>query len=312
MIKRKQLPPREVRQEVLVYARKKSNRLIFAEQYDEAGEVDLAIDVLFTSMQVDNYNQTSSQQILILRGRLTECKETARETADYWEQQMEAVRISTREKLADMEARHELEHDELQQWWSTPEARIPFSKPSPELLQLRRQQKAMALLHDFGNAKAIKRAAEARERIEGDEGTKRFEAALRITSKQMRDRNQREKDCLIQNAESIIAQLAVEKERSLAALKRTSNALELKIAGPQPVKKATVLLPNLKSRSTSTASTAPSGMITHRTRKQLAEFRNAPDSYRLDLGACDIRSIVRPSPRRGRGQVSAGSESTLG
>jgi hypothetical protein len=304
MIKKKLLPEFDVRADVINHAKKKSAKLMLAQEYDEAAEIDMAIDLLFMSIEQDLREQNSEHQTKLLQDRLNECKAMEQKVCEDWDQIIENVRQRTAVKLKRLKEFHNFQLDELERDWSDPDAKIPYSKPSPELLQIRQKQKAYALLHDFANAKAMKSMAEAREKLEAVEGAKRFKAAVRMAHAQLLVRQQREIECLVQNAESVISLYQIDKEKWLASVSRTKRSLELRITSPKVMKKPTVQLPILSSRpssvnsSTTVSSVPTTGMITQRTRDQLAKYRKAPEMGRLDLKTSEVHTIVRPSPRK--------------
>jgi hypothetical protein len=312
MVKRHILPDFEVRPEVINFARKKSSKLMLAEEYDEAAEIDVAIDVMFVSIEQDRNERNSDSQTQVLRDRMAQCKEGEQEVANFWDGAMEDFRQRTLRKLEALRQRHLEEYSELEAEWSAPEAKIPYSKPSPDLLQIRKKQKSYALLHDFANAKAMKLMGDSRETIEAAEGQRRFENAFRIAHNQLIDRQQREIDCLVASAQGVTDLYQIDKEKSLASLAFTEKSLQLRISTAKPMKRPSVKVPVLNSRpvraSPGDAPHVPTtGMITHRTRSQLAAFRKAPDMGRLDLWASPGRMVVRPGPMKAPSYPALGS-----
>jgi hypothetical protein len=304
MIKKHVLPDAEVRVDVINFARKKSAKLMLAQEYDEAAEIDMAIDIMFMSIEQDLRDQNSQYQTRLLQDRLAECTAMEQKVSEEWDQIIDNVRQRTAFKLEKLKQCHQEQLDQLESEWSAPEAKIPYSKPSPELLQIRQKQKAYALLHDFPNAKAMKLMAEAHERSEAVEGAKRFTVAVRIAHAQLLERQQREVECLVQNADSVVSLYQIDKERWLSSVGRTRKSLELRITSPKIMKRPKVQLPILASRpssvsSTTTTSSVPTpGMITTRTRDQLAVYRKSPERRRLDLKPAEVHTIIRPSPRK--------------
>jgi hypothetical protein len=62
--------------------------------------------------------------------------------------------------------RHEKEQLDFHSYWSDSKSLLEFSKPSPQLLQLRTIQHKLALINDFGRAATIRNTA---DRLEGQE-----------------------------------------------------------------------------------------------------------------------------------------------
>jgi valyl-tRNA synthetase len=279
MIKKRILPNYEVRNDVITYGRNKSARLMLAENYDEAAEIDTAVDILFVSMQDDLRIQHSAEQTQVLQNRLVKCKSSEMSMAQYWSDKEAQLHERSRERLEALRIYHTQERELREQDWEKPTAKIPFLKPSADLLQIRQQQKASALLHDFANAKAMKLEAEARERSEAMEGAKRFEAARRIDLNLLIERQQREIECLIASSDAAIVRLHADKEKSLLAAERTRKSIELRIATPMQMKHGAIRVPLVKQRAGS--GVMPPGMITVRTRTSLAAYRRSAELKRL-------------------------------
>jgi hypothetical protein len=297
MIRKRILPDAALRVEVCNYGRKKSAQLILAEEYDEAAAIELAVDIIFVNIREDEVARDAQTQVQVLEQRLEEAKQQGEVLEQELDGVIEMRRARTRCKIRQLEKEHKRERAAFAQFWARDEARVPFSKPSAELLQIRQRQKAYALVHDFANAKAMKLAAKALEKQETAEGTKRFANALRTAYEQLLDRQQREMQCMAAKSETDVAALTTEKEKVLSSNELTKKALELRIINPKHQKKPTIQCPVVKPRATVVNGAAP-GMVNQRTRSQLASYRKAPDLGRLPLETPDPAAILLTSARR--------------
>jgi hypothetical protein len=297
MVRKRILPDPAIRFDVCNYGRKKSAQLLLAEQYDEAAAIDIAVDIIFVNIRQDDQEQDAQGQTLTLQQRLDEAKRNGEEINQVTDAWIEMSRQKTRETLQKLEEFHAQEREEFEQFWARPEAKVPFSKPSPELLQARQKQKAAALVHDFASAKAMKLQAEALERKESAEGARRFANALTIAYEQLIDRQQKEIDCAVAKGETNVAVLTQAKEMQVLSNERTKRSLELRITSPKQMKRPTIQLPVVKPRG-ATATVATPGMITHRTRAQLAGYRKSPEMTRLQIPPQDPQAVLRISARR--------------
>jgi hypothetical protein len=294
MIQHHVLPDPAVRHEVCNYGRKKSAHLLLAEEYDEAAAVDLAVDIIFVNIRQDECQQDEAAQTQTLEQRLEQVKEDgARIVADNdaW---IGMARDRTRETLQRLLQFHAQECADFKLFWARPEARLPFSKPSPELLQSRQKQKAAALVHDFASAKAMTLQAEALERREAADGARRFASALTVAYAQLIERQQREIDCVVAKGDVNVSVLALGRDQQVRSNDRTQRSLELRIASPKQQKKPTIQLPIVKPRTPLTTVAVP-GMITQRTRTQLAGYRKSPEMIRLQIPPQDPEAILQAS-----------------
>jgi cell fate (sporulation/competence/biofilm development) regulator YmcA (YheA/YmcA/DUF963 family) len=295
MVKKRVIPDPAIRIDVCNYGRKKSAKLMLAEEYDEAAKIDVAVDILFVSIRDSEAAQNADDQNAALKKRLENVRREEQEFAQSVDERVELQREELREKLRQLEEIHAQETRKFEQVWGAPEARIPYSKPSAVLLQVRQKQKAAALLHNYERAKAMKRETEALERIEAAEGAERFAAAFMAAYGQLLDQQQKEMECLIESSDLKITMLGQYREKELASRQLTTRSLETKLAIPKHMKKPTIRVPIVKPRS---GTVATPGMITYRTRGQLATYRKAPEKRRLDVPARDSATMIRTSARK--------------
>jgi hypothetical protein len=276
MIKRKILPSYSDRPAVIGYARKKSANLMLAEEYDEASSVDAAIDILGVSIQEDLCAQSSAQQAECLQKRLAEFKATEAKLNEDWSERVERIRARNAAKLEALRGFHAEERKQREAEWAAPQAKIPFLKPSSDLLQIRRQQKSSALLHDFETAKALKAKAESLERAEILEGAKRFQAAYKADINVLVERQQREISCLMATSEAALMRVAADRDKAVLAAERTKKSIEARLVTRRQLKMNPVMKPR-------TAAVVTPGMITVRTRTSLTAYRKSPETKRLSL-----------------------------
>ena len=304
MLKRKILPDYEIIADVINYAKQKSEQMIQQEDYDTAGEIDVAIDVMFTHMEQERAIRGDTPEARALRQRLNTCKGAEKSIERKYEMLQEQVKEDARQKMAELEAYHQEEQDIFRENWSRPEAKIPFSKPSAELIEMRKQQQVRAYLHDFKTAKAIQQEAKSLEEKEAAAGAKRFESALKTAYQQLVQRQQREVQCLIENVELQLTNLERMKEKELSTNNTTQKNLEMRLTMKQPPKRGGGL-PQIKSRGG--ISKAPSNStvaIAHRTRMRMPPGLRAPDMMRLELKTNDVRKILEGSKRSSRAPSS--------
>jgi hypothetical protein len=304
LIKRKTIPDAHLRKAVIVYARKKSSACLVSEAYDTAADCDAAVELVLAAMRQEQAAQAGVGQTGVRQERLAACRQTEKELQQSKVEMIGQARDQLKQKLILLDVTHEQERANFEAQWSRPEAKLPFAKPSGQLLQLRQQKKLFALVHDFHNAKALKQASEAMERREAAEAAKRFEMAVSVAWEQLLDKQARERQCLIENREHLITTRTIQRDRVIASNERIRQALEVRVTWPKHVPKPSVQVPSLKGAGASTVATSPPcahAMVTHRTRTQLVSYRKAPDTQRLELHPAEVRSIVRPSPRKGKG-----------
>jgi hypothetical protein len=297
MRRTRELPERGIRYAVCDYGRKKSAQLLLAEEYQEAADVDLAVDLIFVNIREDDRLLDALGQTQTLEQRLLETQQARDEITRRQDTVLEERRGGLRATLERLQQRQAEERAVFEEFWARPETRIPFSKPSVELLQVRQKQKAAALVHDFITAKAMKAKAEAMAREEAMQNERRFQQAMKIAYEQMLDQQQKEIDCVVAKGEVHLETLTAAKEHELLSNERTKRSLELRIQSPKHQKRPTIQLPVVKARGIAGTGPVP-GMITQRTRTQLAKYRKSPDMGRLVLPDQEPGLVLRTSARR--------------
>jgi hypothetical protein len=214
---------------------------------------------------------------------------------------LERGRAGLQQRLDALDARHEQQRADFEARWSRPESRIPFAKPSVLLLQLRQQQKARALVHDFHAAKGLKQQAESLEKREAADATKRYEIAIKIAWEQLIQEQAKERQCMLENRDYEIVVQTTEREKVIASNELTRQALERRISEPKRLKRPIIRVPSTRPAVRPGTAGVPAraySMLTQRTRSQFAVYRKSADLQRLDLKPPEVRAVVRPVSRK--------------
>jgi hypothetical protein len=303
LITKKVVPDAELRPSVVVYARKRASQHLVQEEYDQAAACDAVIELLTAMMRADGVADDVSEQTKELQMRLAQCEQNNRSLLQEKRNLQEGGRSELKRQLARLEAKHEQQRQEFEGRWSCDEARIPFSKPSVQLLQLRQQQKALALLHQFRTAKSLKQQADVMERREGEEATRRYEQALKISWEQLMEEQAKEKQCLVENRDLRLLVQTTVKEKEIWSNDLTQESLKQRISEPKHQKRPTIYVPAPKGPARPASAGAPNpsyAMVTQRTRSQLLLYRTTPDVQRLELTPAKVASIVKPTARKAK------------
>jgi hypothetical protein len=301
LVKKHIIPEPELRRSLVYYARKKSAHHLVNEEYDQAADCDFAVDTLLAAMRDDGFAEDVAEQNHVLQERLATCKQCDRELNQNKKEMIERARSDLQQMVLNLEMKHEQQRTEFEARWSRPEARIPFAKPSVLLLQMRQQQKALALVHDFRTAKALKQQADALEKQEGLEATRRYEIALKVAWEQMVEEQLKEKQCLLENRDYELVVRTTEKEKMIASNDLTRQSLELRLAEPKHIKRPIIHVPAPKGPGRPSTAMGPKptyALISQRTRSRLLSYRRSPDRQRLDLSPGEPKSIVKAASLR--------------
>lgn len=276
-IKKKQAPDISLCNDLLHYARKENSKSIDAEEYDYASQIDEAIKLIIQALNndKDQYdNQYEKQQI---KNRLEQVQSRESQLTDEYNQKLTQHKqeCERREKALELEHQHQIE--DFQAFWSLPDTMQQFSKPSSQLLNLKRQQRQLALAHDFEQAKHLKSIAEELEKQETEAARARAVETMKIAYQNLLEKQQREKECLLKNNERKEQQIEAEYQKELSSNEKTKKSLQMRFASSP--KNPRVTIPFVEHRG-------------HSTRRPMSSAAKIQEGPRLDV-KIDFKSITK-------------------
>lgn len=114
---------------------------IVREDYDEAAILKEA-ELKLSNDGIEERKQTEEHRIKLqsIEGRIEAVSQKLTETRVNWRQKMEEFDSNKIARLGEMEARHKHELGHLEAHWSDPSMLLAFSKPSTQLMLIRKQQ----------------------------------------------------------------------------------------------------------------------------------------------------------------------------
>ncbi|KAK8846190.1 hypothetical protein M9Y10_020196 [Tritrichomonas musculus] len=305
MLKKKILPDIKMRPSVINYARRICNEKMINEEYDEAINIDTAIDVMFTSMEGTNTDPQKQQMNENVLQRLQMTKGRKEEVEKRWDDKITEQKNINSQKLAELVKTHEKEKSAFVEEWNNPQALVAFSKPSAKLFHLRKQQKTLALVHDFEGAKILKNEADQLEKIETSEGLRKAENSMKNQYMALLDRQKREMACLVDNSKMSIEKLEMQKYKELCSIENTEKVLQSRlISSPgsnsnssskknKLIMNPTVIVPNVNSNSAMRSRSLNSSMMISRPRSQVTSYKAVSETWRLKLKLNDINKTIR-------------------
>lgn len=289
-IKKDQIPEPGIRLDVISLARRETVDATLNEDYDRANDLKRAIDVITQIMQRDKANFSDANMTNELKGRLEEAKLSQKEIESHYDEIINQQKDEEMHRREQLQQTHDDEIQRFQEYWQSPEAMIPFAKPSVELLQIRKMQKAYAIAHDFTGAKMMKTKAESLQKIETQEAQKRAFTTMKIEYEQLLEKHRKETEVGEMNWQRKLETLEKAKKDALKANENLARQLTLKIEGPKREKRKSVMLPIIEKRET---------IYTNKMRKIYAEYKKCPEKMRLEL-KMDSQSIFKSKTRSGK------------
>ena len=300
MLKKKRMPEMEMRPYLVDYAKNQSVHELMRENYDQAAKIDEAVDLLMQSLHRDEDAQDCEKQTESLKEKYQTAQVQNKHIQDEFAQRIEQLREAENERLDRLERQHEKERSEFEEQWARPETTTTFSKPSAQLLQVRKMQKSMAIAHKFEEAKKLKATGDQMQREESVVASQKAVGAMRVAYQQLIDKQEREMDCFMANGYRKLQTLETERDKKLQANEKLRNQLDTRIKGPKVPRRPPVPIPDLAPADTRGSVT---GIISTRTRSQLAMYKKSPETTRLQIQLGDIQKITKPmtpSPKKGK------------
>lgn len=294
-LKTHELPPYEMREAVVDFARKQAIYKLMEEDYDKASKIDEAVAANLQSLRDDHHNIESDMLNSHLKQRLSDAEKSKSNLQDEWKRRIRSFKENEENELQKINERHEQERRLFENHWSQAAILMPFSKPSSSLLQLRSMQKAFALSHDFANARALKISAERKQKEESIEASKKASRSMRKEYLTLIKRQQNEILCFNENSSRKLSKLEAQRDSELKINENVRSQLASRVNKSRNIKKPMVLIPSppkVDNRTTSLA--ALTGTMTQRTRSQFANYRQTVDMKMLDVKIDDMHAIMKP------------------
>lgn len=292
LIKTKSLPPYEMHDDLIKFAKKQSLQKLMAEEYEKAAKIDEAIVQLQQSLHQETVTTDISYQMSSLKQYLEEAKNQKVMIEQNHKQRIDQFKQKEQQMIEDKQRQHQEEIKDFEYIWSSEEKMKTFNKPSPKLFQIRRQQKTMAMSHDFKNALYMKKLGDDLQKEESKKATKKAYQTISTKFVSLLSKQEKEMKCMIEYGERRLSRLQNERDNELKANETHIKALENRIKSPILMKRPRIQVSS-HSISKSEQLQIP-GILSSRTRSQLVNYKlNCDEKTRLDVKMGDVRRITK-------------------
>jgi hypothetical protein len=273
----RRVPPFGLRDALIAYLRRRSIEFMIAEEYDFATVMDGLIGSLeqaYVNEREAIENEILDQQI---RERMNALEQQRRDMIEFMtrklreHQEKEEVRIQKVSECQEKERGMFALHCESRGFLAR------FSKPSLDLINLRKLQKNCALARDFEGAKRAKLNADRRQVIETEVAKKKAMETVEVLYRQLLERQERDMVYAKQNSRRRLAEIEKEMGRQNDHYRLLVKQLRARMLNAGERKSA--VLPRLK----------PIGVPV--VQRKLAEYRRSLDRPVLAV-RLDMKSIL--------------------
>jgi hypothetical protein len=140
----------------------------------------------------------ADRELKSVEERLMEATLELEEREKYWGTQMAMVQRELEMALEDLEIGRQQAISDLDNEWESAKKRQLYSKPSPELLNLRHRAQKMIRTKQFEEVKKVSVLIEAKQKAEIEDATRRMNADYARADQQLRDRFDVERSVVIE------------------------------------------------------------------------------------------------------------------
>lgn len=274
LINRFVAPPKEFRNPILQLLNRRRVASMVAGDYDDAEEQDKALQIYFQVVQAENNKEDEDSRIDQLFHRYQQLKKDYKDISDKWDAKIEDYSNQEQQRYDQLLIKQKEEQDDFHKRWADPEYLRPFNKPSARLLQMREQERAMAVSRMYQQAKIMKQAADKVQREETEEAQARILQSMEREWNRMMQVQETDRQKYTSHKAKYMAFLENEKQKEL---KSTVNALN------QIKSKKDLLSSTKQSSAAITKSAQIIESQSPRTHKKYSTFRSEKKKTKLDV-----------------------------
>lgn len=293
LISRK-LPPEELQPQVIRSVKTLILNALIEEDYDRASQLE---DLL--KYVSDNYENQASKTLLELQTKAIESRLTlAREILDKktaeWDDIFRMFKEDQIKRRYELEEKLSSQQKQFEAYWNDPNNLLMFKKPSPKLLELKKQQKLLAMTKKFEDAKQVKKMAEKLQIAETQEAQNRAIAAMKIQYKTLIEDQNREIQCFNDHERRIEQFMKAERVKAISPSVMLIRQLEIARDKDKPTNmkpRKVVFISNRRTRALRAESAFPPA--SPRTCNAMSNFRLAEEPEKLKISGINVKREIR-------------------
>jgi hypothetical protein len=284
-------PPPELHGAVSQVLEKRRVEALMDGDYDVAEEQERIAALLQNTIQAEQQKENENRTLDALYQRWQQLQTQQQQISAKWES-----------KLAEFTAQNDRQQQELQaQWdeelehflakWKDPSFLRPFAKPSPKLLQLREQERAMGIARMYPQAKEMKSIADRLQREETQAAQWRINSQMTMERHKLCLKHEKEARAMTVYRDRTIKAIQNDKARELRPI---LSALQQMKAKKSPMAKYPALpaLPPARAESASAACGAEN-LCSPRTAARYSIFRSEKKTTLLEVSPVDDHTLAQ-------------------
>ena len=310
LLKYDHLPPPELQPVIIQHVKHESVQAIVNRDYDRAAQLEAVYHLVNEGLEWQANEQYKIDQKEVLDEKIQDAKARLEHEERKWEKIFTEFYTQQERERNELLDAHDEELAEFEEKWGAEEMMKKYTKPTRDLIDLRKREKCMALMKHFEDAKLYCQQADELEAGLAAEAEGRATLALVKEHDLMMERQKREIECFDQHEKRIELFLQTERNRSIVPITKQIEQLENRKNQGAPTNKkpkpagAPTYVATTRTRSCRSASAIP--RRSEETTRCLSEYKNRDEIPRLAVRRLNVKKILvenkRPSsvtrPRR--------------
>ena len=297
LLKYDQLPSPEMQPEIIEHVKYESAQAVLNKDYDRAAQLEAVYHLVNDGLEWQQNEMMRLEAKEALEERINEARGRLEEEQQKWERILSEFYEQQKAEREEMLAGQEEEMTEFEDKWADETKMIKYSKPTPELIALRKTEKYMAMLKEFEGAKIMCQRADALQEDLTAEAENRAILDMVQQHGTLLEKHKREVECFDEHERRIEQYLKLERDKAILPIEKQIEQLQNKKNqdAPTNMKPATTqaYIATTRTRTCRTARAIPAR--TEETTRAIAEFRNRQEIPKLAVRALDVRRIIGKS-----------------
>jgi hypothetical protein len=274
---------------------------MIAGDYDMAGFHDRNYQLYLYSVKLDEERMNEDNRIDLLFQRWQSLQADMQEVNDKWDKRMNDYAQDDQNRWNKLIEAQNVEIGEFVEFWKDPVNLRTYNKPSSRLLQLREQERYMAVVRMYAEAKELKVVADRVQREETEQAQKRINDGMRIDRIKLEEKHQKERERHLNHRRQSLSAMELERQHELGPITTAMQQIRFKKPVQNTLKSSRVIQERGEG-------VGPA--ISPRTRELYSVFRSQKKTDRLPVRGAEeeVRkssSSIRSSSLKRTGRESA-------
>jgi hypothetical protein len=257
------IPPLEVRPALVQLLHRRRVAALIISNYEGAEIHDRCLEIYRYTLKQETDRMSDSERIDALYQRWLQLQQDQDEVNERWDAKTSQYSQDDQERFDELMGRHADELKKHDEFWQDPINLRPFMKPSPRLLQLREQERAMAISRLYAQAKDMKQFADTVQKEETAAAQQRIARQMAVDKQKLLKRQENERNRHLTHRRSVLNTMEYERTEELRPIVTAMSQMRQKKNGVIGVRASTAT-----SRSREATQLA-----TPRTQEQYALYR---------------------------------------